>query len=45
MSIIDRFQHIDTWLAKVLPQWPASLIILVSLCVGIALAILIILIP
>jgi|KBSMisStaDraftv2_1062788.scaffolds.fasta_scaffold13708_6 hypothetical protein len=41
MSIIDRFQRVDAWLASALPQWPASLILLVGLCVGLALALLI----
>jgi len=44
MSIIDRFQRIDDWLADMLPQWPVSLVILVALCVGIVAALLIIIV-
>jgi hypothetical protein len=42
MSVIDRFQRVDAWLASVLPDWPLSLILLVSLLVGLALALLIV---
>jgi hypothetical protein len=45
MSIIDRFHRVDAWLVEVLPQWPVSLILLVSLCTGLVASLLIALIP
>ena len=39
MSIpIHMFQRLDQRLAKALPNWPVSLVMLIAVCAGLALA-------
>jgi hypothetical protein len=40
MSVINRFQRVDERLAKALPQWPVSLVMLTGVCAGVGLALL-----
>jgi hypothetical protein len=41
MSIISRFERIDAAIARSLPQWPLSLIMVIAVCVGLGLAVLV----